>query len=191
MLLFWGRFSEQKPLSQIQRSTLSRFQHTFNPHSFGGFGLKEAGASGIIGGADGPTTIFASAKLAPDLLGVTAVVAYSYMASVVFIQPPLMRLLTTQNERQIRMRALREVSKTEKPLFPAGAMIIIILFVPESAPLIAMFMIGNLFGESGVVPRSAPNFRLSGSSTCAHLPSCCWELPPSPAAPSGDCSSPS
>ena len=117
------------------------------------FSLKEAGAIGIIGGADGPTTIFASAKLAPDLLGVTAVVAYSYMASVVFIQPPLMRLLTTQKERQIRMRALREVSRTEKLLFPAGAMIIIILFVPESAPLIAMFMIGNLFGESGVVPR--------------------------------------
>ena len=117
------------------------------------FSLKEAGAIGIIGGADGPTTIFASAKLAPDLLGVTAVVAYSYMASVVFVQPPLMRLLTTQKERQIRMRALREVSKTEKLVFPAGAMIIIILFVPESAPLIAMFMIGNLFGESGVVPR--------------------------------------
>ena len=117
------------------------------------FSLKEAGAIGIIGGADGPTTIFASAKLAPDLLGVTAVVAYSYMACVVFVQPPLMRLLTTQKERQIRMRALREVSKTEKLVFPAGAMIIIILFVPESAPLIAMFMIGNLFGESGVVPR--------------------------------------
>ena len=117
------------------------------------FSLKEAGAIGIIGGADGPTTIFASAKLAPHLLGVTAVVAYSYMASVVFVQPPLMRLLTTQKERQIRMRALREVSKTEKLVFPAGAMIIIILFVPESAPLIAMFMIGNLFGESGVVPR--------------------------------------
>ena len=117
------------------------------------FSLKEAGAIGIIGGADGHTTIFASAKLAPHLLGVTAVVAYSYMASVVFVQPPLMRLLTTQKERQIRMRALREVSKTEKLVFPAGAMIIIILFVPESAPLIAMFMIGNLFGESGVVPR--------------------------------------
>ncbi len=117
------------------------------------FSLKEAGAIGIIGGADGPTTIFASAKLAPELLGVTAVVAYSYMASVVFVQPPLMRLLTTKKEREIRMRALRDVSKTEKLIFPAGAMIIIILFVPESAPLIAMFMIGNLFGESGVVPR--------------------------------------
>ena len=117
------------------------------------FSLKEAGAIGIIGGADGPTTIFASAKLAPDLLGVTAVVAYSYMASVVFVQPPLMRLLTTKKERQIQMKTLREVSKLEKLVFPAGAMIIIILFVPASAPLIAMFMIGNIFGESGVVPR--------------------------------------
>ena len=117
------------------------------------FSLKEAGAIGIIGGADGPTTIFASAKLAPDLLGITAVVAYSYMASVVFIQPPLMRLLTTRKERAIQMRTLREVSKVEKLVFPAGAMIIIILLVPSSAPLIAMFMIGNLFGESGVVPR--------------------------------------
>ena len=117
------------------------------------FTLEEAGAIGIIGGADGPTTIFASAKLAPDLLGVTAVVAYSYMASVVFVQPPLMRLLTTQRERRIEMKTPREVSRTEKLIFPTGAMLIIILFVPESAPLIAMFMIGNIFRESGVVPR--------------------------------------
>lgn len=117
------------------------------------FTLEEAGAIGIIGGADGPTTIFASAKLAPELLGITAVVAYSYMASVVFVQPPLMRLLTTQRERRIEMKTPREVSRTEKLIFPAGAMLIIILFVPESAPLIAMFMIGNIFRESGVVPR--------------------------------------
>ncbi len=117
------------------------------------FTLEEAGAIGIIGGADGPTTIFASAKLAPDLLGITAVVAYSYMASVVFVQPPLMRLLTTERERRIEMRTPREVSRTEKLLFPTGAMLIIILFVPESAPLIAMFMVGNIFRESGVVPR--------------------------------------
>ena len=117
------------------------------------FTLEEAGVIGIIGGADGPTTIFAAAKLAPDLLGITAVVAYSYMASVVFVQPPLMRLLTTRRERQIEMKTPREVSKAEKLLFPAGAMLIIILFVPESAPLIAMFMMGNLFRESGVVPR--------------------------------------
>ncbi|MCY4367137.1 MAG: sodium ion-translocating decarboxylase subunit beta [Chloroflexi bacterium] len=117
------------------------------------FTLEEAGAIGIIGGADGPTTIFASAKLAPDLLGITAVVAYSYMASVVFVQPPLMRLFTTQRERRIEMKSPREVSRTEKLVFPTGAMLIIILFVPESAPLIAMFMIGNIFRESGVVPR--------------------------------------
>ena len=118
-----------------------------------GFSMKEAGAIAIIGGADGPTTIFASARLAPDLLGITAITAYSYMASVVFIQPPLMRLLTTKKERQIVMRPLREVSRLEKLLFPTATMIIIILVVPESAPLIAMFMIGNLFRESGVVPR--------------------------------------
>lgn len=118
-----------------------------------GFDLKEAGAIAIIGGADGPTTIFASARLAPDLLGITAITAYSYMASVVFIQPPLMRLLTTKKEREIVMRPLRDVSRREKLLFPAATMVIIILVVPESAPLIAMFMIGNLFRESGVVPR--------------------------------------
>ena len=117
------------------------------------FSLKEAAAIGIIGGADGPTTIFASARLAPDLLGITGVVAYSYMASVVFIQPPLMHLLTTQQERQIVMKSPRDVSKMEKLIFPAGAMIIIVLFVPEAAPLIALFMIGNFFAVSGVVPR--------------------------------------
>lgn len=118
-----------------------------------GFEMEEAAAIGIIGGADGPTTIFASARLAPELLGITAVTAYSYMAGVVFIQPPLMRLLTTKREREIVMRPLREVSRLEKLLFPTATMVIIILVVPESAPLIAMFMIGNLFRESGVVPR--------------------------------------
>jgi len=117
------------------------------------FTLEEAGAIAVIGGADGPTTIFASAKLAPELLGITGVVAYSYMASVVFIQPPLMRLLTTKEERLIEMKQPREVSRLEKLIFPAGAMLLIILLVPEAAPLIAMFMIGNLFRESGVVPR--------------------------------------
>lgn len=118
-----------------------------------GFNMREAGAIAIIGGADGPTTIFASARLAPELLGITAMTAYSYMASVVFIQPPLMRLLTTRNERAIVMKPLRDVSRLEKLVFPMATMIIIILIVPESAPLIAMFMIGNLFRESGVVPR--------------------------------------
>ena len=117
------------------------------------FTTKEAAAIGIIGGADGPTTIFASAILAPDLLGRTAIVAYSYMASVAFIQPPLMRLLTTSRERQIVMRTAREVSRLEKLLFPIIAMVLIILLVPEAAPLIGMFMIGNLFAEGGAVPR--------------------------------------
>ncbi len=117
------------------------------------FSLPEAAAIGIIGGADGPTTIFLSARLAPELLGITAVIAYSYMAAVAFIQPPLMKVFTTKAEREIEMRPPREVSRTERLLFPTVAMIIIILFVPRAAPLIAMFMIGNLFRESGVVPR--------------------------------------
>ena len=117
------------------------------------FSLQEASAIAIIGGADGPTTIYTSARLAPELLGITGVVAYSYMASVAFIQPPLMRLLTTEKERRIEMKPLREVSKLEKLIFPTLGMIVIILLVPQSAPLISMFMIGNLFRESGVVPR--------------------------------------
>ena len=119
----------------------------------GVFELPEAASIGIIGGADGPTTIFLSARLAPELLGITAVIAYSYMAAVAFIQPPLMKLLTTKNEREIEMAPPREVSRMEKLLFPTIAMIAIILIVPRSAPLIAMFMIGNLFRESGAVPR--------------------------------------
>ena len=117
------------------------------------FSNKDAAAISIIGGADGPTTIFASAVLAPDLLGRTAVVAYSYMAGVVFIQPPIMRLLTTRAEREIVMRPSREVSRLEKLVFPVMLMVIVILLVPEAAPLIGMFAIGNLFAESGVVPR--------------------------------------
>ncbi len=118
-----------------------------------GFALPEAASIGIIGGADGPTTIFLSASLAPEMLGITAVIAYSYMAAVAFIQPPLMKLLTTKREREIEMPPPREVSRLEKLLFPTIAMIVIILIVPRAAPLIAMFMIGNLFRESGAVPR--------------------------------------
>ena len=117
------------------------------------FTIEEAAAIGIIGGADGPTTIFLSARLAPELLGVTAVIAYSYMAGVAFIQPPLMKLLTTEKERNIVMKPSREVSRAEKLLLPAVAMILIILVVPRAAPLVSMLMIGNLFRESGVVPR--------------------------------------
>lgn len=120
-----------------------------------GFNLPEAASIGIIGGADGPTTIFLSARLAPELLGIAAVIAYSYMAAIAFIQPPLMRLFTTKKEREIEMKPPREVSRREKLIFPTIAMILIILVVPRAAPLIAMFMMGNLFRESGVVPRLA------------------------------------
>ena len=119
----------------------------------GVFEISEAAAIGVIGGADGPTTIFLSANLAPEILGITAVIAYSYMAAVAFIQPPLMKLLTTRKEREIEMAPPRRVSRLERLLFPTVAMVGIILIVPKAAPLIAMFMIGNLFRESGAVPR--------------------------------------
>jgi len=118
-----------------------------------GFSLQEAASIGIIGGADGPTTIFLTAKLAPHLLGACAVAAYSYMALVPLIQPPIMKLLTTENERRIKMRKSRKVTAREKLFFPLIAAMVIILLVPASAPLIAMFMLGNLFRESRVVER--------------------------------------
>jgi oxaloacetate decarboxylase beta subunit len=118
-----------------------------------GFKIPEAAAIGIIGGADGPTTIYLTAKLAPHLLGATAISAYSYMAMVPLIQPPIMRLLTNQKERQIRMKQLRPVSKLEKIIFPLVGTGIICLLVPDSAPLMAMLMLGNLFRECGVVDR--------------------------------------
>ena len=118
-----------------------------------GFSLQEAATIGIIGGADGPTTIFLAAKLAPHLLGACAVAAYSYMALVPIIQPPIMRLLTTEEERKIKMSKGRKVSARERLLFPLAATFVIVLLVPASAPLIAMFMLGNLFRESKVVER--------------------------------------
>ncbi len=118
-----------------------------------GFTLQEAATIGIIGGADGPTTIFLAAKLAPHLLGACAVAAYSYMALVPLIQPPIMKLLTTEAERKIKMKKGRKVSNREKVCFPIVATLVIILLVPASAPLIAMFMLGNLFRESKVVER--------------------------------------
>jgi sodium ion-translocating decarboxylase beta subunit len=124
----------------------------FTATSFG-FTLEEAATIGIIGGADGPTTIFLAAKLAPHLLGACAVAAYSYMALVPIIQPPIMRLLTTENERRIRMKKGRKIGSREKLYFPIVASIVIILLVPASAPLISMFMLGNLFRESKVVER--------------------------------------
>ena len=121
-----------------------------------GFNIQEACSVGIIGGADGPTTIYLSAKLAPHLLGTVAIAAYSYMAMVPLIQPPIIKALTTKKERAIYMKPqLREVSTTEKILFPMVAAIVIILLVPKSAPLIGMFMFGNLLLVSGVTDRLA------------------------------------
>ena len=117
------------------------------------FTSAEAGSIGIIGGADGPTAIFVSTLLAPQLLGPIAVAAYSYMALVPVIQPPIMRLLTTEEERKIVMKPLREVSKKEKIIFPIMVAIFVALLVPSAAPLIACLMLGNLFRESGVMDR--------------------------------------
>lgn len=117
------------------------------------FTLPQAASIGIIGGADGPTAIYLTSKLAPELLGSIAVAAYSYMALVPVIQPPIMRLLTTKKERSIKMGQLRQVSKTEKIIFPIAVTIIVAFIVPSAAPLVGMLMLGNLFKESGVVER--------------------------------------
>ena len=118
-----------------------------------GFTPPEAGSIGIIGGADGPTAIFVTSKLSPDLLGPIAVAAYSYMALIPFIQKPIMRLLTTKKERLVRMTELRTVSKTEKIIFPILVTIVVALLLPDAAPLVGMLMLGNLMKESGVVDR--------------------------------------
>ncbi|SMN00290.1 Oxaloacetate decarboxylase beta chain [uncultured Candidatus Thioglobus sp.] len=117
------------------------------------FSLTDAAAIGIIGGADGPTSIYVASKLAPDLLGAIAVASYSYMALVPLIQPPIMRALTTEKERQIKMVQLREVSRTEKIIFPIMLLMLVALLLPEAAPLLGMFTFGNLMKESGVVER--------------------------------------
>lgn len=117
------------------------------------FTLADASAIAIIGGADGPTAIFLASKLAPELLGAIAVAAYSYMALVPIIQPPIMRALTTPEERQIQMPQLRTVSKKEKIIFPLMVLTLTLLFLPAAAPLVGMFCLGNLMRESGVVDR--------------------------------------
>ena len=117
------------------------------------FDLKQAAAIGIIGGADGPTAIFVAGKLAPELLAAIAIAAYSYMALVPIIQPPIMRALTTQAEREITMVQLREVSKVEKVVFPLLLLLLIALLLPSAAPLLGMFCFGNLMRECGVVDR--------------------------------------
>lgn len=118
-----------------------------------GFTYQEGGSIGIIGGADGPTAIYLTSKLAPNLLGPIAVAAYSYMALVPVIQPPIMRLLTTQKEREIVMKQLRKVSKTEKIIFPIVVTVFVSFLLPSAAPLIGCLMLGNLMRESGVVER--------------------------------------
>jgi len=118
-----------------------------------GFSPKVAAAIGIIGGADGPTAIYLASKLASDYLGPIAVAAYSYMALIPMIQPPIMRLLTTKKERETTMEQLREVSKTEKIIFPIVVIILVTLLLPSVAPLIGFLMLGNLFRECGVTDR--------------------------------------
>ena len=117
------------------------------------FDLRQAAAIGIIGGADGPTAIFVAGKLAPELLAAIAIAAYSYMALVPIIQPPIMRALTTQAEREITMVQLREVSNAEKVVFPLLLLLLIALLLPSAAPLLGMFCFGNLMRECGVVDR--------------------------------------
>jgi oxaloacetate decarboxylase beta subunit len=118
-----------------------------------GFNPQEAASIGIIGGADGPTAIYLTTKLAPHLLASIAIAAYSYMALIPLIQPPLMKLLTTDKERKIEMKQLRPVSKLEKICFPIAVTVLCVLLLPSVAPLIGMLMLGNLFRESGVVER--------------------------------------
>ena len=118
-----------------------------------GFSLPQAGAIGIIGGADGPTSIFITSKLAPELLGAIAVAAYSYMALVPVIQPPIMRLLTTKKERVIQMSQLREVSQREKIVFPLLVLSLCVIFLPDACPLVGALAFGNLCKECGVVER--------------------------------------
>jgi len=117
------------------------------------FSLREAAAIGIIGGADGPTAIYVAGKLAPHLLGAIAVAAYSYMALVPLIQPPIMKLLTTESERRIQMVQLREVSKAERIIFPLLLLLLVALLLPSAAPLLGMLCFGNLMRECGVVDR--------------------------------------
>ena len=117
------------------------------------FTPQQAAAIGIIGGADGPTAIFLASKLAPELLAPIALAAYSYMALIPIIQPPIMKLLTTQKEREVKMTQLRKVSKTEKIIFPIAVLVFIALLLPSVVPLLGMFMLGNLFKECGVTDR--------------------------------------
>ena len=132
---------------------LGVFLAFFGASASGQFSGAEAASIGIIGGADGPTAIFLTTKLAPQLLGAIAIAAYSYMALIPLIQPPIMKLLTTKKEREIVMKQAREVSKTEKILFPIIVTIFVVLLLPSTAPLIGCLMLGNLWRECGVTER--------------------------------------
>lgn len=128
---------------------------TFIIARFMGFTLPQAASIGIIGGADGPTSIYVATKMAPELLSVIAIAAYSYIAMIPIIQPPVVKLLTTKKERMIKMERLREVSKLERILFPIASTVVISILVPKALPLVGMLMLGNLLKESGVTKRLA------------------------------------
>ena len=126
---------------------------TFSHFGIIDFTIQDAASIGIIGGADGPTAIFVTSKLSPDLLGAVAVAAYSYMALVPIIQPPIMKALTSSDERKFEMRQLRDVTQREKICFPLMLILLVALFLPDAAPLLGMFCFGNLMKECGVVDR--------------------------------------
>ena len=133
------------------------------------FSLADASAIAIIGGADGPTAIFLSSKLSPELMGAIAVAAYSYMALVPIIQPPIMKALTPAHERKVVMQQLREVTPLEKILFPLTVLALCILFLPSAAPLIGMLTLGNLLRESGVVDRLRGHASRAASPGLGHI----------------------
>ncbi|EME1240213.1 oxalacetate decarboxylase subunit beta [Salmonella enterica subsp. enterica serovar Infantis] len=154
-LNYFGLISFTLPQAAAQFGIFATVLGALTLNYFGliSFTLPQAAAIGIIGGADGPTAIYLSGKLAPELLGAIAVAAYSYMALVPLIQPPIMRALTSEKERKIRMVQLRTVSKREKILFPVVLLLLVALLLPDAAPLLGMFCFGNLMRESGVVER--------------------------------------
>ena len=150
---FGPLLSNPKSLLLGAAAQLGVFTAFFGAIAFLGFTGKEAAAIGIIGGADGPTAIFLTSKLAPHLLGAIAVAAYSYMALIPLIQPPFMKLLTTKKQRQIKMEQTRTVSKAEKIIFPIVVTVFVALLLPDTAPLIGCLMLGNLLKETGVTDR--------------------------------------
>ncbi|MGC9367452.1 MAG: sodium ion-translocating decarboxylase subunit beta [bacterium] len=157
---FSALLSNPKLLLLGAAAQIGIFLTLFGAHQLG-FSMEEAGAIGIIGGADGPTAIFLSSKLAPHLLGAIAIAAYSYMALVPVIQPPIMKLLTTKKERLIKMKPARKVSKLEKILFPIIGFIITAFVAPGSISLLGMLFFGNLMKECGVTERLAQTARTS------------------------------